>query len=153
MCDSLFRWSPIHKTESDFFIHFKTLSIVYNKMSRQNLLKYIFSWMTVIVHCQYLTVNDINPSQVVLYYYQKKMDNIIIMLIKTWLGFKAFIYLSLETRLTFACTRWALSFVKTFSLAAGINISHFSNNKSPSYGLAFGKPTIVPLSCEMVEKA
>lgn len=47
----------------------------------------------------------------------------------------------------FTWIRPALALVITFSTAAGINISQGSYIRfSPSYGLALGKPTIVPFS-------
>ena len=49
---------------------------------------------------------------------------------------------------TFACTLSAFSLVSCFSPAAGTRMSHFSNSRLPSYGLAPGNPTIVPFSCQ-----
>lgn len=46
--------------------------------------------------------------------------------------------------ISFALILPALAFVITFSLAAGIKISHSCSNRSPSYFLAPGNPTILP---------
>ena len=48
---------------------------------------------------------------------------------------------------------WAIFLVMAFSTAAGTRMSHFSSIRFPSNGLALGKPTIVPLSCSLGNKA
>lgn len=47
---------------------------------------------------------------------------------------------------TLALTLCALFLVSCFSLAAGIRMSHSASRMLPSYGVASGKPTIVPLA-------
>lgn len=53
---------------------------------------------------------------------------------------------------TLALTLWALLLVSCFSLAAGIRMSQSASRMFPSYGVAFGKPTMVPLAWTRWEK-